>query len=237
MRKFILLLSLTVITLSAFAQQDSVERSASGQKMFVHHLGVQINQLIQQVLNFSGNTSNNLNNPYLLVYSLTYQKIGVGLRIGAGYNYKSFTQDDGVTSNETRLNDYQLRVGLEKSFILSRKWSAGAGLDFIYTNNDDYTKSVVRSIDTTTTITKSKIPSSGGGAMAWLRYHLTDRILLGTETSFYYQQGTNKQDISVTRHKNGNLSMPVTTTNTNVDNKNGSGTFSLPIVFYLLVKF
>jgi hypothetical protein len=237
MKKIILSFSFSIIALSVFAQQDPVEPLIVRQKMFDHHLGVQVNQLIQQVLNFSGNINTNLNNPYLLVYSLTYKKLGLGLRIGAGYNYKSFTQDDGVTSNESKLNDYQLRIGIEKSITLSRRWEAGAGLDFIYTNNDDYTKSIVRSVDTVTTITKSKIPSSGGGAMAWLRFHITDRILLGTETSFYYQEGTNKQDISVTRHKNGNLSMPVTTTNTNVDNKNTSGAFSLPLVFYLLIKF
>ncbi len=210
---------------------------APKQKMFEHQVGVQINQLIRQVFNFSSSSSSSVNNPYLLVYSLTYRKLGIGLRFGGGYTYKSFTNDDGITKQETKINDYQFRLGLEKIFMLSKRWTAGVGADAVFTKNDDYTMTEVTSFDTTTTITNSKIPSSGAGAMAWLRYHITEKILIGTETSFYYTEGTQKQNISVTRRRNGNPGNPVETTISDIDNKAAEGIFALPVVFYLLVKF
>ena len=44
------------------------------------------------------------------------------------------------------------------------------GFKFVMNRDDDYTKSVVRSFDTVTTVTTTKINSYGGGGMMWLRY-------------------------------------------------------------------
>jgi hypothetical protein len=68
--------------------------------------------------------------------------------------------------------------------------------------------------------------------MAWLRYHITSKILLGTETSFYYLTGEQKQTITITDPFGGGSSFPTTTSN-----KVSQGNISAPVVFYLTVKF
>ena len=211
------------------------EETSDNSKKIQHHVGVQINELVRQVFNFSNNSSSNTN-PYLLVYSINSVKTGWGARMGIGYTYRSFTDDDGINHKETDINDINLRVGVEKAFQLSNKWSAGVGLDGLWNMDNDRTKSITRSFDTTTTITKNKMSSFGGGAMGWLRYNVTDKVVIGTETSFYYTTGQQDQEISITFREQGPGS-PWSTKVTPIDNKVSQGVFSMPVAIYLLVRF
>lgn len=225
-----------LLTTTAIAQDttDTVKKS----KIFDHRIGVQANELIRQVFNFNNSTVNTLNNPYLLTYSLTLAKPGIGLRLGIGPDYSTFNNDDGVTKVENNINKLNARAGLEKIFILSDKWSAGAGIDVIFSNDVSYSKTQVRSFDSALTDIATKEKSIGYGAMGWLRYHISPRIHIGTETSFYYRTGNVKQKIEITRKvntfPNGNTTQ---TTTDEVDNKLKEGIFRLPMVFYLVVMF
>ena len=235
MRKFLLsgILSLGCIGHS-FAQTE--DPNSKQEKMFEHSIGVQLNPLIRQVLNFNNSTTaTNANvSPYLVTYNINLKKTGWGLRIGGGYNYSSVKNDDGVTATNTKLNDVQLRVGIEKAFTLSPKWSAGAGLDFVYNSNDDNNVAVTTSFDTITTTTKTTTSSYGGGPMAWLRYNITEKILIGTETSFYYLTGKDKITVTTTIT---DFSGSSNSSDSKTDNKVASGTFTLPVAFYVIVKF
>ena len=222
---------------TAYAQDIvTLDNSLPTEKRFEHQVGVQMNELIRQVFNFNNNTAVN-NNPYLLIYSISHKRTGVGLRLGAGYTNRSFVDDDGVNSRNTKINDLQLRAGIEKSFNLSKRWTAGAGLDFVYADNSSETKSILRAFDTTTTIINSTVGNIGGGAMAWLRYAVSDHILIGTETSFYYRFGTKEQTIDITRRDLSIPTRPMVTTSTKIDSDETDGRFALPVVFYLIVRF
>ena len=54
----------------------------------------------------------------------------------------------------------------------------------------------------------------GGVAMGWLRYHLTERILIGTEASYYFVSGTDKRTIDVTQTINFGSGSSKSTTET-----------------------
>src|ERR1043165_5313266 len=131
------------------------------EKKIQHHVGVQINELVRQVFNFSNNTNTN-NNPYLLVYSINSVKKGWGARIGAGYTYRSFTDNDGINRKETNINSIQLRLGGEKAFKLSDKWTTGIGIDGLYNLDENDTRSTTKALDTTLTVTRTKITGLGG---------------------------------------------------------------------------
>ena len=237
MRKpFFIASTLLFISINAFSQTDDEKPET---RRYTHQVGVQVNELIRQVFNFNSNTANTANtNPYLLVYHINARKSGLGLRIGLGYNYQNFTNDDGITRQESTLNDFRGRFGFEKMFHISRKWTAGAGIDGVFNSNNDYTKSTIRSFDTTTTIITSKIQNYGGGGMAWLRYQVGRHILIGTETSFYYTTGNQKDDVSITKRKfSGQGNSPLVTSTTSVDNNKSAGSLSIPVAFYLLVQF
>ncbi len=219
----------------SIAQNDAASKN---EKLTDQYLGVQLNDLIRQVFNFNNNTTSFNNNPYLLVYSVNSRKNGWGARIGVGYNYNSSSSSDGITSTDTKINDLHLRIGVEKLIKLADKWSAGAGFDLVYNNNDDHTVATVGGSSTggfpVVTDTKTTIQSYGGGPAAFLRYHITDRIQVGTEASFYYVTGHQNQAITVSDPNNfGSNPTPPT----NADNTVGQGTFSSPVVFFLTVKF
>lgn len=215
------------------------EPATPKQKIFEHQVGVQANELIRQVFNFNSN-NNTLNNPYLLTYSLNWKRPGIGIRLGVGPDFRSFKDDDGIVQQENNINVLNLRFGIEKTFVLSDRWTAGAGVDGVYSGDVSYTKTFTRSFDSTSTDMASSTITKGYGAMAWLRYHITPRILIGTETSFYYRKGDFKQDISITtKTQGGIIGQPAVfeTKKTKIDNEVQFGTFNLPMVLYLIVKF
>jgi opacity protein-like surface antigen len=217
-----------------FAQTADV--AVTKEKKVDHFVGLQMNGLIRQVFNFNGG-SQAVENPYLITYNINSHKSGWGLRTGLGYNYKSGANNDGITETKFKINTLNARLGIEKAFRLSDKWSAGVGLDGLANSDDDNTTNIVRSFDTTTTVTKSVISSYGGGAMGWLRYNITEKILIGTEASFYYTTGTQSQTIILTRRVRNGPSFFETTTETKSKPTISEAVLNLPLVFYLTVKF
>jgi len=221
-----------------YAQNDAGtvdSKQVTGVDQFV---GVQMNELIRQVFNFNSSTASPIINPYLLTYNINSKRTGWGLRLGIGYNYVSTASNDGITATTNRQNDLQLRVGIEKGFTISEKWSAGAGLDLLFNTNNDNTTTTVGTAgfnDTTTTTTKQIGSSYGAGPMGWLRYNITKSVLIGTEASFYYLTGKTKNTTDVTTDPLGNGGL--TTTETTSSPKQSSGNINLPVAFFLIVKF
>ena len=237
MKKLILSTALLAASASFCFAQNTPDGNADSKKIFDHTLGVQMNELIRQVFNFNNSTNNNLNNPYLLYYSLTHAKTGVGIRAGVGYNYQDFTNDDGITKSATNNDVLNARFGFEKTFKLSGRFSAGVGVDALYATDKNKTVTKVIGLDTVVTTVKTNMDQIGGGAMGWLRYNVNNNIQIGTETSFYYQTGDKKQDIKVVTVRRVGGGGTTTTTESNTDGKESSGVFRMPVVFYLLIKF
>ena len=225
----------------AYAQAEATELTPiKKEQKFDHYVGVQVNALIRQVINFNNNTSIAPVNPYLLTYSMNSKRYGWGFRAGLGYNYNSVSVNDGITESVSKLNDLQFRAGVERRFTLSPRWSTGVGLDAVFNYNDDVTSSTVRAFDTVTTKITSKKPAFGGGAMGWLRYHINDRIMVGTEASIYYITGKEDRTVEITTRKFNNnppFNSVITTEETTSKPKTSEVAFKSPVVFYLIVKF
>jgi hypothetical protein len=239
MRKLTLLALTLIASFPSFAQTDSTTTRNIPHPRYEQYIGVQINELVQQVLNFnnSGTTNTVNNNPYLLVYSVNSVKSGWGIRLGVGFSSNTNSSNDGITQTNNNITDMHFRLGIEKAFRLSAKWSAGVGLDGLYNNNNDKTTNTISSTDTTTTTTKTKIYSYGGGAMGWLRYYVNKRILIGTESSFYYTAGKQNETIQITSRNFNLQTRPVTTNTTATSNDTKQGVFSVPVTLYLILKF
>lgn len=207
------------------------------EKKFDHQVGVQVNGLIRQVFNFSNNNPA-LDNPYIVFYSINLRKSGWGLRVGGGFNNRFVAENDGIVENESTIKNINARLGIEKSFKLSDKWTTGVGVDGVYGNDYNKTYTVTRSFDTVTVRAKTTTKDYGGGVMAWLRYAITDKILLGTETSFYQRFGTLAQDVTITTSENNIFpGGGSTTTTSKQEHKLNEGIINLPIAIYLIVKF
>lgn len=232
MKKKLLFIAMLAIAPLFTNAQDEITHT----RKLEHSVGVQVNELIRQVFNFN-NTGNTNNNPYLLTYSLNLAKSGWGIRVGGGYTTRSFANDNGVNATNSNIDVIHARFGIEKKFQLAEKWSTGVGIDGVYDNDKNNTESVVRGFDTTTTKTKSLITSYGGGVMGWLRYNVTPKIQVGTEASFYYRTGFQKEQVDITKRNNQIQSRPIVTTSAKIDNDLKAGSFNVPVAFYLLIRF
>jgi hypothetical protein len=230
-KTFLAAILLTGCVHNCIAQTEEVP--VKKEKKIDHSVGVQLNGLIRQVFNFSNSPA--INNPYLLIYHANLRKSGWGVRAGVGYEYNSNFTNNGVSEVASNINDMHFRLGAEKAFKLSKRWSTGVGLDGLYNNDDDKTTSITKAFDTTTTVTTTSLAGFGGGAMGWVRFNISENIQIGTEASFYYTTGKQKNVVSITRRDN--FSNAITTTETTSKPTLSRGTFSAPVAFYLIVKF
>lgn len=232
MKKNALFIALLVIIPAIAYAQDAINPA----KKLEHQVGIQVNELIRQVFNFN-NTGNSNNNPYLVTYSAGLVKSGWGLRVGGGYTVRSFANDNGVNATESTIDAVHLRFGVEKKFQLSEKWTTGVGIDGLYDNDKNNTTSVVRGFDTTTTTTKSLVTSYGAGTMAWLRFAITPKVLIGTETSFYYRTGFQKEQVDISKRSQQIVGKPITNSSSKIDNDLKAGSFNVPVAFYIVIRF
>jgi len=85
------------------------------------YLGVQANQLLNQLFSL-GNNNAVVTNPYLIIYSVNSARTGVGLNMGLGYTVHS-TDDksDPNTTRSTTISSFSTRVGVEKKSLLGKK--------------------------------------------------------------------------------------------------------------------
>lgn len=199
-----------------------------------HSIGVQVNKLTAQILSLNNNNAVN-DNPFLLTYNITERRTGLGLRIGAGYEYQKTDQNEsnllnqsGYTTSGTQ-STLALRVGAEKKFQVAAKWTAGVGIDYILRQDNqkasfNYVSNGYYNYDSTIT-TKQH----GLGAMAWLRFNISKKITLGTEMSFYYMQGERKTKASYTNYTGPGQEE-------NFTDKLKEGKVNLPVVFYLALN-
>lgn len=200
----------------AFAQQDSTHQKAN------HYIGVQANQLIKQLFNLSNN-NNVVNNPYMLVYTINSAHNGWGGNIGFGYTYNEFKDGDAFNSRETKINNLFLRGGFEKKTNIGKKWIFSAGVDITRDFQNNETKNISNG-STFETETKSK--GWGFGPRATLNFKITNRILLGTECTYYFRSGKNSTKITTS------FSPPEERSD-----KSKQFLFTVPAVLILIVKF
>jgi len=201
-----------------------------------HTVGLQLNELFRQVFNFSNNTSNTVVNPYLLTYNINNQK-GWGLRLGVGFAQKNFAENDGITKKSTDQSNINLRIGAEKAFVLSAKWKAGIGLDFVLGNEKNNTVSEIKSYDTTKTTTESSLVNYGGGAMGWLRYRISKHVQIGTEASFYYVTGKQEDNVTIQRVGQVPPGIVAVSTYTASSQNFSESKLRVPVAIYLLINF
>jgi hypothetical protein len=123
-----------------------------------------------------------------------------GLHVGFGFDYNKKIDTESQIARETRVNDLSWRVGIVRRFKLSNRFEAGASLDFIASRNLDKTETVTVTTngsgkDSTVTTVTTKATGIGGGPQLSLSFHITEHLLVGTETSLYFSATEQKKNI------------------------------------------
>lgn len=227
-------------TLNSFADEITPVKA----KRFNHYIGLQANELIRQLVNLNNNTTANTN-PYLLTYSINMIKTNWGLHAGIGYDYTSITDKVTQINRETRVNDLNYRIGAEKKFTLSNRFEASAGVDYLVGWKSDKTFSITVNnngsvIDSSVTTVNSRTTSSGFGTQFFLGFHITEKIMLATETSMYYTKKKEKKNIlniNTDIELFNNNQETITTSNLNTGSDTDDFSFNIPVALFLIVKF
>lgn len=170
-----------------FSQEsESSEISVKG-----HYFGIQANQLIRQVFNFSSSSAP-VTNPYLVNFSFN-SSTGFGANFSLGYNYNQNNTGDAITSRVITNSDFNTRVGLEKKSLIGKRFIVSIGGDLLYQSinlesnvNDNFSGNV-------TTITKTS--GIGVGPRLGIYYHITDKFLVATEANYYLKLLTQKFEV------------------------------------------
>ena len=237
MKKFIFTFGLLCLSTFCFSQVDSIKT-----RKYTRYLGVQANQLIRQILNFT-NSSSSIDNPYLIIYAANSNKTGVGFTAGLGFQVNQTTDGDPSNKRETKINNLSARVGVEKKSVLGKKWLVSWGLDV---TRDDFKNETTitqvfdpnnpssRSVSNTTNTTSSW----GFGPRFTLNFLITNRIVLGTETNYYYRSGSISTANNTTNSfSNGQGGFTTQTTKADSSSDFTKFQFSVPTVIYVMIKF
>ena len=208
------------------------------------YLGIQANQLLNQLFNF-GNNAPVVNNPYLIIYSVNSVRTGVGLNTGMGYRVHS-TDDksDPTTSRSTTISSFSTRLGIEKKSAFSKKWQASYGFDILYNNEDDKTTTASKfQFNNFSSDTNSNTSYFGFGPRVALNFFITEKILLGTEATYYFksikisQKVTTTQTFTTTDPNTGQQIFQTTTSSTNTSQKSTDFALQVPVAIFLILKF
>jgi hypothetical protein len=230
-------------------ETDSIseKKSVIFQRRSSHYLGVQANQLIRQLLNFSG-TNAVIDNPYLIAYSVNSKTTGLGFSSGLGFSINEISDGDQTNRRTTKINNVSLRLGFEKKSNLGKKWFVSWGFDVTRddfknetsnTQSQDLTNPNVKFVSTTT----NKTSSWGFGPRFTLNFRVTDRIVLGTEANYYYKSGSNSTKAASSNtffefDQFGNKTLVTRSTDTPESSSDFTKfQFVIPAVLYLIVKF
>lgn len=214
--------SLTILFSSfivfAFAQ-DTLPKASN------HYVGVQANQLIRQIFNFSG-TASAVSNPYLLIYSVNSVQTKWGANFGLGYTFNEFKDGDAFNQRSTKINDFFFRVGFEKKSNFGKHWILSAGADAVMEFKNNSTTNTQGNNPSTTFKTKNKSSGFGLGPRVTLNYEISDKLMVGTEATYYFKSTKNKVENS------GGFNQV-----DDIEEKFKSFQFTAPAVIFLILKF
>src|SRR5687767_14525579 len=193
--------------------------SDPGERQRYRYIGLQANQLISQLFN----SAPSVENPYLLTFSANDRLTGKGFSSGLGYSYNQRREGDAFSLVDVRTADLSLRAGLEKKMFITKRWLWSMGGDIVVRNFKEVT--IGANPNTNFISEETRIIELGLGPRCTINFVIADRIIVGTEASYYLKFGGEKHHGSAT----GMPSPP---------NRNYH-TFlpSLPSVIYLIMRF
>lgn len=195
-RSILFIVSAFVLFSISFAQDgQSQSKTEESEKKTTHYLGLQVNEVLKQLFNLSDNQEV-VTNPYFLNYQFNSNYTGFGMNFGLGYRFEETETSDALSKVTTDVNAFSIRVGVEQKKHLGRKWLASVGLDGVYNNSSNVTKSETSNGfgNFLSVETDNRIESYGGGPRASIHFKLSPHVLLGTDASFYFtvSKHTNK---------------------------------------------
>ena len=161
-----------------------VQSTGKSTSRSVQYISIEVNQLVRQLFNFGGN-DNVFSNPYVLQYSFNGRKTGRGMSMGLTYSKTSFTDNTNLGSpRDTKNRSIFFRIGTDRKVAWGKKWTGVFGLDLLLSSTKEITTTNQLGGNI---LIESNTGGWGIGPRFGLMFHLSEKVFLGTEATFYYQ--------------------------------------------------
>jgi hypothetical protein len=184
----------SILVMSGFAQDNSASSDDVATGKVSHYISLQANQLFRQLFSLSNTSSSAINNPYLITYSVNNNVSGFGFCAGLGYTFNEFKDGDGSIERETKINDLAIRIGFDKKSLLGKRWILGFGADIVIDNQSNTT--TTSNFGGNAVETKDKVSGWGLGPRLSLSFKITEKILVGTEATYYFKSLKNTTELN-----------------------------------------
>ncbi|MBL7873120.1 MAG: hypothetical protein JNM78_15995 [Cyclobacteriaceae bacterium] len=184
----------------------------------VRYFGLEVNQLLHQIINLNSN-NNTTSSPYKIQYSSNSRNTGRGVSYGLAYGRNKFKDDSNGTVRETIDRSISFRIGYERKSNWGKRWIALHGYDLILGGTKLNTKS---SQSGPLIEIENKSSFWGFGPRVGLMFSLSQRVFIGSEATYYLQFTKASQTIS--------------TGQPNSSQKSNDFSLTLPISLFLSVK-
>ena len=238
MRNTLLALVAVLCSILASAQVEEDQIADTEEKMVDHFVGVQANQLLRQIISLS--TVQQVENPYLLNYTLRFNESNFAISAGVGFTKSNAESEENL---ESESSDLDFRLGLGQQFRLSKLLEVGYSLDFNMGRRKSLTQTtqVIESQNQTdSTVTRTEFSDNliGAGLRANLLFYITPKILVGTEASYNFSQLESKFEFTreTIISENGEVVIEDVQEQDSTD-KGNSFNFNVPIQIFLILKF
>jgi hypothetical protein len=188
-----------------------------------HYIGFQANQLLRQLLGSAGGESN----PFTFTYSFNSVKTGGGLSFGLGFKTRNVDDNDasiGLKRN-TKSHNMAFRVGYELKKEIGRRWIAGYGFD-LFSDGGKSVTTVSTNFSTESTTT-TKTSGFGLGPRLSLLFNISEKIHLGTETTFVFHSVKTSSKID----------FPINPTANETSQKENTLEVGVPSALFLVIRF
>jgi len=198
---YFLLISFFVVSATfAVAQDDRLTTKTT------HHVGLQANQLLNQILSFDG--ADAVTNPYLIRYSIRNHKNQNDFNFGLGLDFLLDEDlDDNLKNENITLN---FRAGYALNRKIGKRIEAGVSFDALFDLQNIRTVAVNsfnngNFVDSTITKTTTDITGFGFGPRFLFDYYVTPRLKIGAESSLYFTRASEKQRIEIERYTSSGI--------------------------------
>ncbi len=189
MKKLTLILLLLTGTVCA-QTNDSIKIS---NKPYQFQVGLNVVSFVRQFVNFSGTPNNTVTSPYTVSLKAFRYLPGpnalIGIRIGTGYVNNNNSDETSTNQNSTFTETLDLRLGIEYQTLITKRWTAYIGFDYISQKSVNNTTSRFASGPFQQEFVTSNNRSTsmdGGGLVLGMQFNLNKHLALSTEASYYY---------------------------------------------------
>lgn len=232
MRKYIFT-TLIALLANKFIFSQTIATTDISNKPYQFQAGINVTSFVRQFVNFSGSNNNIATSPYTLSFKafkmLRNKNSQIGLRLGSGYTNENFSNVNATNSNSTFDESLDLRIGIEYQKMITKKWIAFVGFDYISQKETVNTESKFISSGTEFLSTNNRTTlMDGAGFIFGMQFNLNKFLALSTEASYYYSDSWTR---NATFSSNSNNNQPPS------NSKNTSTNLILPNVLNFTILF